>query len=406
MRGGGLLTRVLNALRGFRHARTVWAAPGRVDIAVLDGTNLQILLPLFGPHSYGVVHVDGSAICVNPGIVVRTLRHLVATRKLVLAYVLALLESMQPSIVVTFIDNSVLFYWAAERYAAARFLAIQNGNRLPARDNPPGSPRIYFREFACLGRFEIDQFASHGAQVETYYPIGSLKDSYYRARRSGSHTAKDFDLCLPSQFKPEVRVYRSERIDSFDVLTQHVRRFCEAHGTTLCVPLRYHPDDANRAGYEWEREYFETRLGALARLVPNIPSEYTTYGLVDRSRVSIGMHTTVLREGFGRGNRILSCNYSGNPVYTFPVAGPWALTDPTYDVFEQRLLWLLKASDEEYEAVSGDLPSYLITYDEQKPTHVFLQQLIADAVRGAPEPIAVERCGGSGPQPMSMARSV
>ena len=155
----------------------------------------------------------------------------------------------------------------------------------------------------------------------------------------------------------------------------------------MCVPLRNHPD-VDPASYELEREFFETRLGELAQVFPNVAGAYTTYGLVDRSRVSVSMHTTVLREGFGRGNRILSCNYMGNPEYNFPVPGPWALDDPAYEVFEQRLLWLLSASEAEYTKVCGDMPSYVIGYDDKMPTHLFLQKLIADAVRGAAEPIS------------------
>ena len=364
--------------------------PRQVDIAVLDGTNMSLLVPLFGTHSYEAIYLGGEAVYLNPRVLLRALRHLIATRKLVLGYVLAVLERMKPAIVVTFVDNSAVFYWAAERYRAARFLAIQNGNRLPARDNPPGSPAIYFREFACLGRFEIDQFTRHGATIETYYPIGSLRDSYYRAGRviGAAAVAKDFDLCLVSQFRPSAQFFHSERLDSFDVLTKHVRRFCDAHGVTVCVPLRRAADPAS---HEWERAFFETRLGKRAQLFSQVPGAYTTYGLVDRSRVSIGMHTTVLREGLGRGNRILSCNYSRNPVYDFPVSGPWGVSDPAYEVFEQRLLWLLNASEEDYGGTCGDMASYLIGYNARLPTHLFLQQLIADAVGGAAEPASEKR---------------
>jgi hypothetical protein len=191
-------------------------------------------------------------------------------------------------------------------------------------------------------------------------------------------------LCLVSQFGPGVRTKHSERIGGFDILIQHVRRFCESHGSSLCVPLKYRDPKSS----SWEREYFETRLGDYAQIVPRDAATYGTYALVDCSRVSIGMHTTVLREGFGRGNRILSCNFSGNPVYDFAAPGPWSLSDPAYEAFEQRLLWLLNAPEPEYAQARRDRPAYLIGYDEAMPTHVFLQNLIADAVRGAAEPQA------------------
>ena len=381
-------------MRAFLRARKLWA-PRHAKIAVLHGANLSVLEPLFGEEPYEVVDLDGESIYLDPRILFSALRHVIQMRRLTLGcvragQVLAVLERIKPAIVVTFVD-SVVFHMVSQRFRTARCLVIQDGGRTLDRDYPVGrSPQIYLREFACLGRYEIDEYSRHGARVETYYPIGSLKDAYYRARRAnGIALTKEFDLCVPSQFKPGAEFVHSERLDSFKVLTEHVRRFCQSHGTSLCIALRKHPD-TDPTGYEWERKFFETRLGGLAQMFPNVPGAYTTYGLVDRSRVSIGMHTTVLREGFGRGNRILSCNYSGNPVYTFPVPGPWTLTDPAYEAFERQLLWLLEAPQEEYTKACGDRPSYLIGYDDRMPTHVFLRQLIADAVRGAAAPSSDE----------------
>lgn len=382
MRVSRRLGQISGTVHAFLRIPKRWA-PQRAGIAMLHGSNQQALAPLFGDERYEVVHLDGEVLYIHPWILLSTLRHAIELRKLKAAYAIAVLERIRPAIVVTFIDDSAVFQLVARRFRAARFLAIQNGGRLLNRDHPIGrSPQIYHREFACLGRYEVDQFNRHGARVETYYPVGSLKDSYYRAARNGAATAKAFDLCLVAQFKPTARLTFS---DSFELVTQHVRRFCETHGTSLCVPLRKHPD-VDPDSYMVEREYFERYLGKLAHLSPNVPGTYNTYGLVDRSRVSIGMHTTVLREGFGRGNRVLSCNFTGNPEYTFPVPGPWALADPAYELFERALQWLLSASEEEYAKACGDKPSYLIAYDDKMPTHVFLQRLIADAVRGAPEP--------------------
>ena len=386
-----LVRRVTDAVRTAVRMPKRWS-PRRAKVVVLHDLGLPLLEPLFGDEPYQVLRLDGELMYVDPRIAFSALCHFIRMRTLrpiyaMSAYALAVLERIKPAIAVTYVDNSAIFQLVGQRCPTVRFLAIQNGGRLPERDNPVGhSLPLAFREFACHGRFEVDQFVGHGARANTYYPIGSLKDAYYRAeRRKDGPPAKEFDLCLPSQFKPSARFVFPERLEGFELLTQHVKRFCESHDVSLCVPLRKHPD-RDPAGYEWERDFFETRLGSLAQVVPNVLSEYTTYEFVDRSRVSIGIHTTVLREGFGRGNRILSCNFTGNSVYTFSVPGPWALTDPRYDVFEERLLWLLHASEEEYAKVAGDVPAYLMSYDEKVPTHVFLQQLIADAVRGIPEP--------------------
>ena len=386
-------------MRTFLRARKSWG-PRQAKIAVLHGSLLSSLPPLFGEQRYEVVYLDGEVVYVDPRILISALRHVIETRKLKVGYALAVLERIKPAIVVTYIDNSAVFQMAAQRFRSARFLAIQNGARLLDHENPVSSPTIYHREFACFGRLEIDEFTRHGAQVETYYPIGSLKDAYYRAGRvKGAAVAKEFDLCLPSPFRRGAQFVYPECVDSFKVLTQHVRHFCESHGTNLCVALR-ESLDTDPARYEWECQYLEGLLGDRAQMFPNVPGAYATYGLVDRSRVSLGMCSTVLREGFGRGNRILSCNYTGNPVYDFPVPGPWALNDPAYEVFEQRLLWLLRATEEEHAKLCGDSPSFVMGYDDRMPTHVFLQNIIADAVRGSAEP----RVSHSQPSDKEMSR--
>ncbi len=136
--------------------------------------------------------------------------------------------------------------------------------------------------------------------------------------------------------------------------------------------------------FEWECRWFQEYLGELPKIFPNVREEYTSYSLIDSSTVSLGMHSTVLREGFGRRNRILSCNFTGNRIYDFLVDGPWALSAPDYGAFERRLVWLLEMSDEEYGRLCGDATGYLVGYDDKLPTHVFLQNLIAAAVRGSP----------------------
>ena len=326
-----------------------------------------------------MVYLRGEEFYLTPSIIFWTIRHFLKTGSLTVGYAVAVLRHIRPNIVVTFIDTQGAFQKTAQYYKGCRFLAIQNGSRLLTRDNPPGSPMIYHSEFACLGRYEIDQYTKHGASVQRFYPIGSLKDSYYRARQPVPSPIKRFDLCLTSQIKPQHNRIYPETMKGLELLTLHLKRFCETHGTTLCIAGRKHPD-RGKEFFEWECNWFRERLGNIPRIFPNVRGEYTSYSLIDSSRVSLGQHTTVLREGFGRRKRILSCNFTGNRMYDFPVDGPWALSDPAYEVFERRLIWLLEVSDEEYNNLCGNWPEYLIAYDAEMPAHIFLQKLIADAV--------------------------
>lgn len=373
--------KLLEAGRSFLSAKKYFVSPKPAPILVLDDLNHKFLVPLFRGASYATVNLDGKEIFCAPAIVLDTAWHLLRCRNLKVAYALALIRRIRPSIVVTYIDNNGVFQQAARLTPSIRFLAVQNGNRLLERDHPPGSPQIYLKEFACLGRYEIDQYTKHGAQVERFYPVGMLLDSYYRDTRPVPPRDKDFDVCIVSQVRPGLLERHTERMDSFVLLVQYVEQFCRSHDITVCVAMRMHPD-RNAKLYHWERAWYEQYLGGAATLFPNTPNAFNTYDLTDRSRVSLGMHSTSMREAFGRGNRILSCNFSGNPVYSFPVDGPWALNVPGYEVFEKRLISLLELEDSVYKSISTDAVEYLMGYSPAMPTHEFLANLISDAVKG------------------------
>lgn len=364
-----------------------WHAAKHAPILIFGGTQpvWDVLTPLFGDEAYEILHVDDGKPQMTFLIALWAAWYALRTRSVEAGYAIAFIRSVAPRIVVTFIDNNLAYQRAARHCRKTRFLAIQNGSRLVARDHGGDAAKIYHAEFACFGTFEAEEYKRLGATAERFYPIGSLKDAYYRAQIDGNFPRKRFDLCFVSQIKPQHYKIYPKTMASLDLLAQHLRRFCEAHGTTLCVAARRHPG-SNPELFEWETDWYRERLGDRATIIPNVAMEYTSYGLIDASRVSLAMHTTLLREGFGRGNRILSCNFTGDPLIDFPIPGPWSLTDASYEVFERALLRLLNMTDEEYQSICGTSPQYLISYDAGCPTDSFLRNIISDAVQGAPRP--------------------
>lgn len=368
-----------------------WRIPVSAPIVVLDGAceSNKTLVPLFSGQTFVAVESKDLFGIVTPMLVLKSLWYFLLSKSLKTAYAAALLSCIKPRIVVTFIDNSLLFQRVASLLNdSMRFLAIQNGVRMPSRDNPPGSPRIFHSEFACLGERDIDEYRKNGAEVKFFYPVGSLKDSYFRATHPSPPIQKRFDLCLISQIKRQHYQHYPMTMESLELLAKHLRRFCEVHGTTLCVAARRHPKGKAEL-FDWERQWFRERLGEHVEIIANDVTAFTSYSLVDVSRVSLALHTTMIHEGFGRGNRVLACNFTGDDRYDFPIAGAWSLTDQSYEAFEAHLLNLLQMSDVEYAELTGKGPHYLIGYSPESPTHVFLQQLIADAVAGAPAPFGL-----------------
>jgi hypothetical protein len=370
-----------NILVLYRHAIIRWSPPRHAKIVVLDACGLRTLVPLFNGTSYEVVHVRGEVVHLTLPILVSTLRYLRRTHRPHAAYVLAMLEQIRPSVVVTTIDNSQVFTLASQHYSGARFVAVQNGVRCLERDFPEGTIPIHIPEFACFGEHDVEMYSRHGAKVGRYYPIGSLKDSYYR-RTISAPAEPSFDLCLVSEVDPDLGDSYPEIVRSVEQLAEYLSRFCKSTNATLCVAARYNPDSELRA-YAFEQQWVRAHFGSAIELVPNCSEDFSTYRMIDSAHVSLAFNSTALVEAFGRGQRSLFCNFTSEDYYDLPVAGVWSLRNPTYEEFSDRLSWLLTMTDAEFRNMSADAAKYVMSFDSNNPPHAFLEGLLADALGSA-----------------------
>ncbi len=330
----------------------------KCDIILFDQLHHQLLLPFLNGRSYTIVNPDCSVYPFSLKSIALVLLHLLHGMKLRVAIIIAAFKIIKPKLVITYVDNSGLFQDIASRYKSARFLAIQNGNRLLARDHVGKNSKIYHDIFLCIGPYEIEQFTAHGAVVNTYQPIGTLINFNYERTLSRHREKKRFKICLISQVRPGLEWRHNERMKGALKLADYLQRYAMEHNLFIVVAMRAHAE-RNIEHFNWERLWYETHLPA-GRLFQNNLDRYTSYRLSDISEITVGMHSTSVRESFGRGNKILSCNYTGAPVYNFPVDGIWSIKgDEGYSNFKDRIDKLLAMKEEDFTNISSKAVGYL-----------------------------------------------
>ena len=129
-----------------------------------------------------------------------------------------------------------------------------------------------------------------------------------------------------------------------------------------------------------EAAWYERYIGDSVKITPRVRDEYTTYDLVDQSRISLAMVSTSLSEGASRGNRVLFCNFSKHSVFDFPVKGSMSLTDDNYELFSDKVSEILSYSDEEYNNKTRSTVDYIIHNNDANPTYNTLKKIISNAV--------------------------
>jgi len=286
--------------------------------------------------------------------------------------------------VICFDNIPVVFDWA--EVLPMPLIVVQHGMRQMEDDLafPSTTSNVVFLSW---GELEADDFrngrttkypnSSHNRKPREILPVGSLRDSLYRSRNF-QITQKVGQLCLISQFKGidgRGLVLPKERQQNLELLGQYINKYVFDHKLNLLIALYSDTSDALRAEKEWYRGIFG------GNCIFNDPSqEFATYRATDESIISVGIHTSVLWEVFGRGKRMLACNFTGHSVFKFPVPGPWYLHKASYEEFEARLTYLRTLTDDEYSCLAGDKPKYLISYSEELPTHEAIRSAVMKRV--------------------------
>jgi surface carbohydrate biosynthesis protein len=362
-----------------RYSKIYYSKPSKAKIAILDGSNVQYLIPLCGDEKYTTIDVNGEQLYLTLEIIFSMFKWTVKTHDPQLGYVITLLEIINPSITITFVDNATLFYEVSRRYHHCRFLAIQNAARYDtAHLESKLAKEIHIPEFACFGDYEKDLYTKIGAKVNQFYPIGSVRDSYYRNIHAVEDGNIDYDICLVSEPSPgwdQIEFPGFE--DAIGTIAKYAVQFSQKYNKKLCIAGKRDPETTAR---DAELKWYEKYIGKNIDIIPRVREEYTTYKLIDRSAVSISFVSTALQEGLGRGNRVLFCNYTGYKHWSFPVNGIWLLEESSYDSFEKQLLILLGMTDEQFRQQSAMAAKYVLNYNEEIPTDVYLGKIITGAV--------------------------
>lgn len=197
--------------------------------------------------------------------------------------------------------------------------------------------------------------------------VGSLRDDLAIARSQMSKSisiSQNFDICLVSQFKghrPVELHYWKQRQKAIQLVTQWVGRFTRENSRRLVVAGF---GDTQGQIIEEERWLRENLNCEFTYFSPR--TETSSLYATEYSQVTVGVHSSVLWEAFGRHKKVLAVNPTTVQAFNFPVSGICSLQTKRFDVFEQRMRDLLAMTIKTYETRNSQLAEYLVLFRENE----------------------------------------
>ena len=262
---------------------------------------------------------------------------------------------------------------AVEVIAVMHGLYIEQPNDFRIRESWKKTQDSDVTLFA-LGEYDKLHYRRWGNVHQNVLPVGSLNDSIYRSR-SSNNVEKIYDVCIvEGSVDPNARKeFAKIRLQNWTLLTNFLNQVVTRENLKVVVALSQSTKEAA------VREWFSSRFDSALDFVDN-SIEFATYRSIDSSHISVGETSTALVEGLGRGNKILSLNFSETPLLDLPVHPICRLHKPNFNSFSERFQEIRNLKPDEFQDLTRQSTRFINSYDSGRPTHVVLRAFIEAAL--------------------------
>lgn len=219
--------------------------------------------------------------------------------------------------------------------------------------------------------------ALHAISPSRIVPVGSLRDdlaAWKSVSAEESSPLGKFDLCLVSQFKgerPRELHKWAMRQQAISTVAKWTSDFVRQHDLKLVVAGYGDTPETVLSEQEWLRQQLDCKFELLS---PR--TEVSSHLATEAATVTVGVHSSVIWETFGRRRRVLSVNPTGEEEFNFPIPGPWTVQTGQFGEFCRTLESLLEMTDGAYESQIGGFPEQIALFRPEEPVRERLHQVL------------------------------
>ena len=249
--------------------------------------------------------------------------------------------------------------------------------------------------FFTWGKYAEGVFNKHSDYKCHFIPVGSFRHSI-----SGNYPItvdelkdKKFDICMISTINATdydvVRLlYDNVKDDEWNEtnskIAKYLKKYIKEKNKSLVISLRGHSDfEINIYKSIFDKEDNVFIMPRNVFIMPgggkkqNIPFDFNTYALINKSKLIISMASSTTVEALGLDKKILQVDYSLNKQYFINYSnGFWQLSDDSYEAFSECLDHIINLESNSYNKAIRDYKDYMIEFDSEKPTYIKIQNEI------------------------------
>ncbi|UZN08550.1 hypothetical protein M5D10_06300 [Leptospira santarosai] len=349
------------------NAQKVWTKPKRAQVLIFDRCGSDNLFLYLDKRYVSILDVRGESF--NIYIFLKCLLTFRISKKYYYAYYI---NSVQPNVVITFIDNNWPFYSLKSMSRNITTVLVQNGWRANMKEQfELEDSNVYKVDYMFLFNRNIGRIYSKYLKGKVI-ANGSFLNNYH----STSNRNKTKSVLFVSQYRPKNQSAASFHINgrlvsydeiyfTEDFLLNKLSAYCSRNNFQFGIAA------SNSSDIENQYQFFKKRIknGNFNFLTKS--KGQTGYEIIDQAQVIVGIDSTLIYESIARGNRTvfftLRSSFDSSRKFAWPAdypdSGPFWTNKMDESEVERVMDYITQASDEEWEDTRLKYTKDLMEYD-------------------------------------------
>ncbi|MBI29374.1 MAG: hypothetical protein CMI95_05745 [Pelagibacteraceae bacterium] len=357
----------------------IFKDPKNLEFAIFDSENSEFIKKILPNKNYVTISTrieKINEIYFSKRIIVYFFRNILKG-SLKQIYLAALINAINPRIVITHISDSLDFHVVGRILNdKIKFIAVQTYSPNAFNKMFPGKreKKFFIPTFFCFSKYDELFYKKKKATIGSFEIVGSLPSSltheYVQSQKLKINPNKH-DICLIAEPFADIGSSDFPHVknlpDSMGIVAEFTYKLCKKHDLNIIFSGKGPQDTIGaRTAMHFYKYYLKKYNFEIFHSSKEMAA-YSSYLNIMQSRLTIGCISTMLREAISLEKKFLSFNTVGHPDVSFsgpgikfPQESICVLTKPSYEFFEERVLKILSMTNEEYFAQLGVEKSFLM----------------------------------------------
>ncbi len=289
----------------------------------------------------------------------------------------AIIKTLEPEVVITFIDNNNLLGMLSKVYPEKKMISIQNGQRINKHTCiSPNKNGYIFGDYYAFGGFTKDVYTPIGGVFSKYHSVGSLKLGLFLSKYNGKLNSKA--ICFVSQFMSleSINMQNPKVINVIINMYRYTVLWAINNQYKVVLSMR---NQSGEVDFNDELKFFKGIIDSdVVDYSSNIRLSMDSYRKAMSSGVVIGFDSTLLTEMFGCNKKVIWGASSDHDViklrsfetYKYKMPKELMLDNLDQNSFNKKISNLLSIGQDEYVDLTSSARKYFMNMHKPYPHEI------------------------------------